>query len=228
VNDGSGASRTVLVPGVRVARWFENFGTRHGAYALGVTHGALTAVAEDGARAEATLPWSRRYAGPADPVAFAEAVALELRWGVLLVRRGGFAVAAGTGQTPAYTKVGRRHVQGQTKAGGWSQQRYARRRGNQARAAFEAAADHAHRVLHTEFGGVVALTCGGDRPAVESVLDDPRLSDLRDARTDRWLAVGDPSSEILRKAVADAHAVEIAIDDGQGAGGRIRLNRTNE
>lgn len=206
-----GRPRTLLVPSARVPRWFENFATRHGAFEVTVTKGALHAAAEDGAEAVATLPWSRRYAGPADPARLAEAATQELRWGVLLVRRGGFAVAAGTGSSPAYTKVGRRHVQGKTKAGGWSQQRYARRRDNQARDAFEAAAGHAHRVLHTEFGGVRALTCGGDRPAVEAVLEDPRLDDLREARTDRWLAVGDPSAEVLRKAVADAHAVQVVL-----------------
>ena len=213
MSDGSGATRSVLVPAARVPRWFENFAGRHGPYRLCVVGGALQAEAEDGSRAVAALPWSRQYAGPADPATFAESARAELRWGVLIVRRGGFAVAAGTGPTPTYTKVGRRHVQGQTKAGGWSQQRYARRRDNQARAAFEAAADHAHRVLHTEFGGVQALACGGDRPAVDAVLDDPRLGDLARLRTDRWLAVGDPNAEVLRKAVADAHATQVTVTD---------------
>lgn len=203
----------MLVPAARVPRWFENFGTRHGAFRLSVVDGELHGEAEDGARAVAALPWSLRYAGPADATALAEAAGADIRWGLLLVRRGGFAVAAGTGLTPAYTKVGRRHVQGQTKAGGWSQQRYARRRDNQARVAFEAAADHAHRILHAEFGGVRSLTCGGDRPAVDAVLEDPRLADLRAVRTDRWLAVGDPSAEVLRKAVADAHAVQVVVSD---------------
>ena len=213
MSDGSGATRSVLVPAARVPRWFENFAGRHGAYRLSVADGALHAEAEDGSCAVATLPWALQYAGPADPASFAEAARAELRWGVLVVRRGGFAIAAGTGLTPAYTKVGRRHVQGQTKAGGWSQQRYARRRDNQVRAAFEAAADHAHRVLHTEFGGVQSLVCGGDRPAVEAVLEDARLGDLRQVRTERWLAVGDPSAEVLRKAVADAHATQVMVTD---------------
>ena len=208
-----GPARTVLVPPARVPRWFENFGTRHGAFVLSVADDGLRAAAEDGASAVASLPWSLEYAGPADPARFAEAALAEVRWGVLVVRRGGFAVAAGTGATPACTKVGRRHVQGKTKAGGWSQQRFARRRDNQARDAFEAAAGHAHRVLLTEFGGVQALTCGGDRPAIESVLDDPRLRDLRPLRTERWLAVGDPSSEVLRKAVADAQSVQVLVSE---------------
>ncbi len=206
-----GGPRTVLVPAARIVRWFENFGARHGAFELSVSDGRLRTVAEDGAVAAASLPWSRAYDGPADPAAFADSCTAEVRWGVLLVRRGGFAVAAGTRPDPAYTKVGRRHVQGQTKAGGWSQQRYARRRGNQARAAFDAAADHAHRILIEQFGGVDALVCGGDRAAVDAVLDDPRLRDV--ARVPRWLPVSDPNAEVLRKAIADAHAAEITISN---------------
>ena len=68
-------------------------------------------------------------------------------WGVLLVRKGGFAIARLRGDDLVESKVGQRHVQGRTKAGGQSQQRFARRRDNQARAAYEAAAEHAARIL---------------------------------------------------------------------------------
>ena len=66
---------------------------------------------------------------------------------MLLVRKGGFAVARLAGDAIEESKVGQRHVQGRTKAGGQSQQRFARRRDNQARQAYEAAADHAARIL---------------------------------------------------------------------------------
>ena len=59
-------------------------------------------------------------------------------WGVLLVRKGGFAVARLAGSEVVASKVGQRHVQGRTKAGGQSQQRFARRRENQARVASRA------------------------------------------------------------------------------------------
>ena len=93
-------------------------------------------------------------------------------WGVLLVRKGGFAVARLAGERVVESKVGQRHVQGRTKAGGQSQQRFARRRDNQARQAYEAAADHAVRILGQRPLVVVA---GGDRAAVDEVLADPRL-----------------------------------------------------
>jgi peptide subunit release factor 1 (eRF1) len=107
-----------------------------------------------------------------------------LAWGVLLVRKGGFAVARLAGQDLVEHKIGQRHVQGRTKAGGQSQQRFARRRDNQARAAYEAAAEHAARILA---GSLDALVTGGDQAAVDAVLTDARLADAAARRTTRWL-----------------------------------------
>jgi hypothetical protein len=182
----------VLVPPRRLVRWFENFERRHGAAVLSVTDGCLLGLAADGASARAALPWGRGYDGAPDPGSAATAAAADVRWGVLLVRKGGFAVAAGTGDRVAASKVGQRHVQGRTKAGGQSQQRFARRRENQAREAYAAAADHAVRVLAIGAEQPEALVCGGDRGAVEAVLADPRLSSLRGRRVEPWLAVSDP------------------------------------
>jgi hypothetical protein len=206
-------SRTVLVPPERVVRWFANFGARHGEPDLDVHEGRLVATAPDGAVAEAALPFAREYDGPPHVTSFADAVGEPVRWGVLLVRKGGFAVAFGTGPEPSASKVGQRHVQGRTKAGGQSQQRFARRRDNQARQAYEAAADHAHRILVLEAGGVDALVCGGDHAAVEAVLSDPRLAGPAARRTEPWLAVPDPRRAVLDQAVADARSARVSITD---------------
>jgi hypothetical protein len=101
-------------------------------------------------------------------------------------------------------KIGQRHVQGRTKAGGQSQQRFARRRRNQAVAAYEAAADHAARILRP--GPVVA---GGDRTAVAEVLADPRLRGLH--VVEPWLAVPDPRRSVLDGAVVDARSVRVEV-----------------
>ena len=76
-------------------------------------------------------------------------------------------------------------MQGGTKAGGWSQQRYARRRANQAGAAFADAADAAARVLLDPARPLDALVPGGDRDAVRAVLADRRLRGLDAAVTGR-------------------------------------------
>ncbi|HET6562620.1 MAG TPA: acVLRF1 family peptidyl-tRNA hydrolase, partial [Marmoricola sp.] len=150
---------TVLVPAGRVPRWFENFESGHGPTSYDVAAGVLEARADDGSTASAALPFDLPYEGPADPRLLGDAVRPPARWGVLLVRKGGFAVGRLAGDDLAEHKVGQRHVQGRTKAGGQSQQRFARRRDNQARVAYEAAADHATRILGP---GVDALVCGGD------------------------------------------------------------------
>jgi hypothetical protein len=178
-----------------------------------VREGRLVATAPDGAVAEAALPFGQEYDGQPEVLALHDAATTEVRWGLLLVRKGGFAVAAGTTPAPQLSKVGQRHVQGRTKAGGQSQQRFARRRDNQARQAYEAAAEHAHRILVQEVGGVEALVCGGDRSAVDAVLAEPRLAGVAARRTGPWLAVPDPRRSVLDEAVADAWSVSLTISE---------------
>jgi peptide subunit release factor 1 (eRF1) len=117
-------------------------------------------------------------------------------------------VARLEGPRTVESKVGQRHVQGRTKAGGQSQQRFARRRENQARAAYEAAAGHAGRILA---GPLRALVCGGDRSAVDQVLEEPSLRHLPAVRVDPWLPVPDPRRSVLEQAVLDAGAISIHV-----------------
>lgn len=195
---------SVLVPAGRWSRWLENFQVRHGPTTFAVDHGALSGHADDGSTFTARLPFAAAYAGA--PEAFVDAVAPPPDWGLLLVRKGGFAVARLAGERIAESKVGQRHVQGRTKAGGQSQQRFARRRDNQARVAYEAAADHAARILDGLRGPVVA---GGDRAAVAEVLADQRLSGL--ALVDPWLDVPDPRRAVLERAAVDAASIDVDV-----------------
>ncbi|MCW2757703.1 MAG: hypothetical protein JWO46_1449 [Nocardioidaceae bacterium] len=196
----------VLVPLVRLTRWVDNFTTSHGTVALVVAEGALHGTAEDGSVFEARQPFGRAYDGLADVSTFLDGCAPPGDWGVLLVRKGGFAVARLSGTTTGESKVGQRHVQGRTKAGGQSQQRFARRRDNQARQAYEAAAEHAVRILG---GSLPALVTGGDHAAVEAVLADPRLAGH--TVVPPWLAVPDPRRSVLESAVADACSVRMSV-----------------
>lgn len=198
----------VLVPAERLGRWVENFERGHGATQLAVTADALTGTADDGSTFAARLPFDRAYDGRPDPASFAAAITAPDDWGVLLVRKGGFAVARLNGTTTTDSKVGQRHVQGRTKAGGQSQQRFARRRDNQARQAYEAAADHAARILAGLSGPLVT---GGDHTAVDEVLADARIKHAH--RTGLWLAVPDPKRGVLEQAVADAQAARIEVEN---------------
>jgi len=198
----------ILVPRSRIPRWVENFGDRHGGAALTVAAGGLRGEAEDGSWFVAGLPFGRSYDGAPDVGAFLEAAVPPDGWGVLLVRKGGFAVAQLAGERVVGSKVGQRHVQGRTKAGGQSQQRFARRRDNQAREAYAAAADHAARILAGLRGPLVV---GGDRSAADAVLTDPRLAGLDVVGP--WLAVPDPRRAVLDAAIADAQAIAMEVEN---------------
>lgn len=206
---GAGAGAEVSVPLERVERWVLNFQGRHGATALEVVGGALVGAAADGSTFTARLPFAQQYAGLPDAADFRRAALAPADWGVLLVRKGGFGVARLAGERVVASKVGQRHVQGRTKAGGQSQQRFARRRDNQARQAFEAAAEHAVRLLVPAPADGLPTVVGGDRGAVEQVLDDPRLARCR--IVEPWLPVPDPRRDVLTSAVADACSARMTV-----------------
>jgi len=197
---------TVLVPRERFERWVANFGERHGGATLAVEDGGLYGEGADGSTFHARLPFEVQYDGESKAGAFAAELVPPADWGVLLVRKGGFAVARLAGERLVESKVGQRHVQGRTKAGGQSQQRFARRRDNQARQAYEAAADHAARILGE---GAPLLVTGGDHAAVQEVLGDIRLR--RVDVVPPWLPVPDPKRGVLEQAVRDAASASIEV-----------------
>jgi len=131
---------------------------------------------------------------------------------VLLVRRGGYAVGLAKGAAFTDSKVGTRHVQSRTAAGGWSQQRFARRRGNQADELVRAVAEHSTRILarRTEPRGLVV---GGDRTLVREVLDDPRLAHLLGLPRRELYDLPDPRRTVLEEALRRGRAVRISIED---------------
>ena len=85
--------------------------------------------------------------------------------GVVLVRGGAHSVGvAGTGWCCS-SSTDRAYLQGRTAAGGWSQQRFARRRGNQRTASFDSAADHRRPDARCRWPPTLdGLVLGGDRP----------------------------------------------------------------
>jgi hypothetical protein len=121
------------------------------------------------------------------------------------------AVGIAVGAALEVSKVDSRYVQGRTAAGGWSQQRFARRRENQAKAAAGEAADIVARLLLPAVSGLATVVTGGDRRAVEAVLADPRLAPVAALRSARFLTVGEPKHAALEAAVAQARAVRIRL-----------------
>jgi hypothetical protein len=208
----AGGGRWVEVDPDRLARWLDGFAQRHGEPVTSTMDGdVLELVAADGARAWChPPPGAPRAPGPDG---FVAAVADAGRVGLLLARRGAVAVGVVEGTGLVSSKVDSRYVQGRTAAGGWSQQRFARRRDNQARAAAQDAADVAAAILLPEAGRLAALVTGGDRRAVDAVLADPRLAPVAALRAERFLDVPEPKLAVLQAAIRTARAVRIRLVD---------------
>lgn len=202
--------RTVHVDAARLDRWCAGFAERHGGPPSGARDGGrLVLTAPDGATAALGPPFPLP-AEARDLATVLEWAARERRCAVLLVRRGGYACAVVDGGRVTSSKVGSRYVQSRTAAGGWSQQRFARRRDNQARELAQAAADVAARVLLP--AGADWLVTGGDRALADEVLADRRLSALAGLPRGPHLPVGDPRSDVVRDLPAHLRAVRIDLE----------------
>ncbi len=209
VKDAAGPRWVDVDPG-RMPRWLDGFAERHGgAPKATAADGVLRLVAPDGAIAEC-------YVAPGRPAPSTPAdLAIEPtgRLGLLLARRAGYAVGLVDGAKLIASKVDSRYVQSRTAAGGWSQQRFARRRDNQAKAAAGEAADECVRILLPAAGRLTALVTGGDRQFVDAVLADARLARLRELVAARFLPVPNPKRAVLEEAVTAARAVRIKLTE---------------
>lgn len=207
--------RTVSVDAVRMERWAAGFGERHGGPVRSEPAGAdLLLTAADGATARLVFPApSALPDGTAfDSVAgFVAAALLPRRTAVVLARRGGYACLVVEGERILASKVGTRYVQGRTAAGGWSQQRFARRRANQTEELALACLGVAERLLLPADAELLAT--GGDRPLVDRVVEDPRLRALAALPRGPHLAVGDPRSDVVRAVPDLLRRVSVRIEE---------------
>src|SRR5690349_10755304 len=211
-NPAAGGGHWVEVPPERLVTWVVAFAERHGGAATGqpVTTGdsgvAVTFTGADGATAECHPPFPPLPAPvPGAVHAAAEALAAhaaaDRTVGVLLVRLGGYAAGVFSGSPPRLldSKTGSRPVHGRSAAGGWSQQRFARRRENQAATALRAAADAAAEVFG-RYGPdrLDAVVLGGDKRTAAGLADDARLERYLTKASGRFLTVPDPRLAVLR------------------------------
>jgi hypothetical protein len=207
----AGGGRQLGVAPERLGRWLDGVADRHGAFTdVGEVDGTvlLTCADTTAVTLRAPFPWTP---GSAVLTAFTAQAREPHRAAVLLVRRGRWAVGVFEGTDLVVSKVDARLVQGRTAAGGWSQQRFARRRGNQTDAVVSHAADTAARVLLPHAASVEALFTGGDRGLVDDVLSDPRLAPLAALRRESALDVGEPTRAVLLTTPGAFRAVDVHI-----------------
>jgi hypothetical protein len=215
IRPASGGGRIVEVEPERLPRWVANFAERNGGIAHHHAEGDAWAI-ESNEGTSASVVWALADGLPADwlldddPIEAAGSLrdyALEpRRIAVLLARKGAYSVGIVLGGKVLTSKTDTAYVQGKTKAGGQSQQRFARRREGQAKAAGKRARDAAFAVLgDADFD---ALVTGGP---VEGVLEDPRLRHLQPKA--HFGDIPEPKQALLAETALRALSFRARIND---------------
>lgn len=217
------------MPPARLGGWLERLARGHGGAPRGVAAaGGVLLLAPDGATARLTAPGLDLAAGTAeggavDVTALPATAGVPRTAAVLLLRRGGAVVAVvdvdATGSTVRASRVRTAHVQARTAAGGWSQQRFARRRAGQAaglvRDVAAATADvwgpHAADLR----GARALLVTGGDAELVAAALADlpAALRDVAGLPHQQVALPADPRRRVLDAVAGDVGAVRADVVD---------------
>jgi hypothetical protein len=217
VRQVAGGGRAVEIAPHRLHGWFERFAEGHGgAVSSLTTQDRVEVRATDGALAAVDVPF-----GPLPPPhgelaglavsSLVEHVRKPRTIGLVLVRLGAHSVGVAVGGEVTESSTGRHLVHGRHKAGGWSQQRFARRREGQSRRALEATAEAVVRLLLPQRDRLDAIVLGGDRQALAALRGDPRLRALLDSAQPHVLDVREPRREVLAEAARRAVAVEVRV-----------------
>jgi hypothetical protein len=183
-------SRTALVPAERLLGWVDRFTASHGPVVEDFDDGGLLLRAANGAKALLRAPWpadGRPGRGPTELDRLASLASQERGLGLLLVRKGGYAIAAASGSTILASKGGKRLVD------------------------IKATAEHAARVFKEQ--RIEYIVPGGDRSLVDQVLAQPSLRSVAGRARLAFLDVQEPKAAVLAKAAADACSVRITVSD---------------
>ncbi|WP_269045664.1 acVLRF1 family peptidyl-tRNA hydrolase [Paenarthrobacter sp. Z7-10] len=231
--------RTAYVSSERMDGWVERFSASHGQLGLAETDDGVLLTAADGATAllQSAWPADGRPGQGAGPLERLISLAAQSRTiAVVLLRRGGYSVGLCRSGRLLESKSGTRYVQSRTAAGGWSQQRFARRRANQADALVEVVAAHALRLFagsvtqpaeYPVMGGDKArdypgvsggmapeyLVLGGDKALCHALLAEPAASSWAGLPQLAFRDVPDPRLAVLQQVAKDLSAVRIQVTD---------------
>ncbi len=209
----TGGAVAVEVPPDRLAGWVNRFAGRNDGLTAVATDGlTVTVTGGDGTVASIDVPFGPMTVGDSEPV---EALLVHLAalgaLGLILVRGGAHSVGVARAGVVLSSSTDRAYLQGRTAAGGWSQQRFARRRDNQRAASYDSAATTAARILTPIAGSRPGLVLGGDRRGLSDVLADSRLAGLAALPVRTFPDIPEPRRAVLDEIAARSLSVEIVI-----------------
>jgi len=218
------------VPVARAPGWLARFGDRHGGppVAVAAAGGRAVVRAPDGASARWSSVGLDLTGGAAageevDLAALVDRASAERVAAVLLLRRGGAVVGVvhvdGAGARVLGSRVRTAYVQSRTAAGGWSQQRYARRRAGQSAGLVHDAASTAGQVWGPHLAALArpgALLCtAGDRGLLDQALSELPAAAAAPADLPRQELElrGDPRRRVLEDLAPRVGALRVEVSD---------------
>jgi hypothetical protein len=199
----SGGGIEVEISASRIVGWVNRFAGRNDGVDDLVAHpDRLELLAGDGTVARIEVPFGPMSIGNREPVeALVDHLAGVGLLGLVLVRGGAHSIGTAKDGLVLSSSTDRAYLQGRTAAGGWSQQRYARRRGNQLTASLADAASTIERVLLPFADRMGGLVLAGDAAALHRVMAEPTLQQLATLPSRTFGDIPEP-----RRAVLDAVA----------------------
>jgi len=210
-----GGGTVVEVTADRLVGWVNRFSGRNaGVLSVAGDDSQVRITGGNGTVADVAVPFGPMARGDREPLeALLHHLATLGVLGVVLVRGGAHSVGVAREGMVLNSSTDRAHLQGRTAAGGWSQQRFARRRGNQRTASLDSAADTVARVLLPVADSLDGLVLGGDRAGLTIVMADPRLAALNSLPSRMFPDIAEPRRTVLDEVAARSLAVSITVTD---------------
>ena len=209
-------TKTIYLPPGRLRAWVDKFAADHGNPLCEVNNSkvgsGVVLSCPDGFAVRLGLPWERLtpdLSAEAWPEQLAAAAADIGTCGLILLRRGGYSIGTSVQGQLTWSKSGTRYVQSRTAAGGWSQQRYARRRSNQADALVLTAIEHV--AGHFPAAKPSCLATGGDRDMLRQLLTEARLAGLAALPATHLELNADPRQRQLAEVAQELAGIRAVI-----------------
>ena len=208
-----GGGTVVEVTADRLIGWVNRFGGRNdGLVSLVCDASRVRIIGGNGTVAVIAVPFGPMVQGAREPMeALLNHLATLGALGIVLVRGGAHSVGVARDGIVLSSSTDRAYLQGRTAAGGWSQQRFARRRGNQRAASLDGAADTAARVLVPVAASLHGLVLGGDRAGLTTVMADARLAALNSLPSRTFPDIAEPRRAVLDEVAARSLAVSVTV-----------------